>query len=736
MSKRLFLLLPLAALLWCWPLGWSLWPDEVFTAGVVVRDIRGMIQGAANDRHPPLYYLFVSLFGFLGKSDAALRLPSAVALLSMLAVGLGSVRRWGTEGTAWVMALVLVFSPVCFLFAHTARMYALLAAFGAMLLAGCLGVAKGSRWGLLFLLVGGLGSLYTHYAGAGGVAGALAGSFLVAVQLKRRDLIGGTLIVGMAIGLCFAPWALGPLQQQLAEKSNPTQRSWTVLLYLLWGADPRIFVGSWGMLCLALVGCYHSRAQRWLWPWWGAMLLFPVLASSSEPAQNPRNYIGFLPMSAYLVAEGIAYLRLKKGLRGAWVDYAPVMLLLWPLLELSRQETNPQDVGNGHDYRREAQLLDRLIPADANLRFEPSYVVNQFSRYAPALALRSGGGEQWLGKATGAPRGNCTFLSAFRVALIVPEEACDEAVAVLRKEAEQSDYSPFLVEIGRRALEAKNLEEAESFAARAVQGPQRHFAAWDLVADVAFAQGDLEGALKATDQALGLARGWGFGANQIAGLWDQRARILTRQENAAAAQQATAAGACARSRHPAWLCGGVFSWLSAEESAREEGGAPAEKPAAGGGRGDWKDLEVRPLPQRWDFDEVGLSKGWVRTGFAENTGGELVVGDSKAEIDVACTPILAVPGPMKIQLRWTPDILSLDPPTWSVVELRPVQQDGKPLPDVEVARYFATRQGQPAREEEGLWTPPAGVSYARLCVKTGGASAGSTKVDWLSLTAG
>jgi hypothetical protein len=133
---------------------------------------------------------------------------------------------------------------------------------------------------------------------------------------------------------------------------------------------------------------------------------------------------------------------------------------------------------------------------------------------------------------------------------------------------------------------------------------------------------------------------------------------------------------------------------------------------------------------------VGLPKGWVRTGFAEIKGGELVVGDSKAEIDVACTPILSIPGPMKIQLRWTPDILSLDPPTWSVVELRPVQQDGKPLPDVEVARYFATRQGLPARDEEGLWTPPAGVSFARLCVKTGGASAGSTKVDWLSLTAG
>ena len=736
MPKRTLLLFPLAALLWCWPVAWSLWPDEVFTAGVVERDLRGMIQGAANDRHPPLYYLVVSLFGFLGHSDALLRLPSAVALLGMLGVGRVAVRRWGSEVSAGVMALVLIFSPVSFLFAHTARMYALLAAFGALLLAGCLGVAKGSRLGLLFLLLGGVGSLYTHYAGAGGVAAALAGAFFVALQQKRRDLIGGSLLVGLLVGLSFAPWALGPLQQQLAEKSNPTERSWTVLLYLLWNADPRIFVGSWGIFALVLLGAWHQRAQRWLWPWWGAMVLFPYLASSSEPAQNPRNYIGFLPLSAYLIAEGIAWLRLRKPLQGAWVNYAPVMLLLWPLFELSRQETNPQDVGNGHDYRREAQLLDRLIPADANLRFEPSYVVNQFSRYAPALALRSGGGEQWLGKATGAPRGNCTFLSAFRVALIVPEEACDEAVAVLRKEAEQSDYSPYLVEIGRRELEAKNLDEAERFATRAVQGPQRHFAAWDLMADVAFAQGDMDGALRATDEALALARGWGFGANQIGGLWDQRARILTRQENAEAAQQATAAGGCARSRRPAWLCGGVLNWMTVGESAKEEAEAPAEKPAGGGARGDWKDLEARPLPQRWDFDEEGLPKGWVRTGFAENKGGELVVGDSKAEIDVACTPILAVPGPMKIQLRWTPDILSLDPPTWSVVELRPVQQDGKPLPDVEVARYFATRQGLPARDEEGLWTPPAGVSYARLCVKTGGASAGSTKVDWLSLTAG
>ena len=98
--------------------------------------------------------------------------------------------------------------------------------------------------------------------------------------------------------------------------------------------------------------------------------------------------------------------------------------------------------------------------------------------------------------------------------------------------------------------------------------------------------------------------------------------------------------------------------------------------------GDWKDLRVRALPQRWEFD-AGWPEGWVRTGGASVEEGRLSVGDTRGKIDVACTPILQVGagsagagegGGAGMRVRWSraADILSMDPPTWSVLEVREV----------------------------------------------------------------
>lgn len=183
------------------------------------------------------------------------------------------------------------------------------------------------------------------------------------------------------------------------------------------------------------------------------------------------------------------------------------------------------------------------------------------------------------------------------------------------------------------------------------------------------------------------------------------------------------------------------------------GGASALEPVAAGGTatgtapeedaGDWKDLRVRPLPQRWEFD-AGWPEGWVRTGVASVAEGRLSVGDTRGKIDVACTPILQVgagegsgEGSAGMRVRWSraADILSMDPPTWSVLEVREVGEDGRPLGG-EAARLFSTRLAQGFVTEQSVWRPAAGRisgSLARACVKTGGAAAGRTLVEWLEL---
>jgi hypothetical protein len=255
-------------------------------------------------------------------------------------------------------------------------------------------------------------------------------------------------------------------------------------------------------------------------------------------------------------------------------------------------------------------------------------------------------------------------------------------------------------------------------------------------------EGQTETALVSMSEAISVARGWEYGGRQIGSLWDQQAKILRKLGRTSEAETAEANANCARTRRPAWACGGALSFLTlggAEGAeAKPETTDPAgESPKAGGGdRGDWRDLEVRTLPQRWEFSEPDLPKGWVRTGYAQDTDGVLIVGDSKGTTDVACTPLLAMNGPLSIHIQWQADILSLDPPTWAVIELRPSGTDGRPLTGQEAARFFATRRALPMTTDQAVWTPPEGTQIARLCVKTGGAANGSSRVDWLELSAG
>jgi hypothetical protein len=152
--------------------------------------------------------------------------------------------------------------------------------------------------------------------------------------------------------------------------------------------------------------------------------------------------------------------------------------------------------------------------------------------------------------------------------------------------------------------------------------------------------------------------------------------------------------------------------------------------------GDWKDLDVRSLPLRWDFEENDLPSGWVRTGWATTEAGWLVVGDSKDEIDVACTPLVGLSGPLKIRLHWSADIPSYEPPTWSVVEVRAMHENGTPYPETESTRFFAARSSHMPITESAEWLAPEGVKLARVCIKTGGAALGTSRVDWLELAVG
>jgi len=108
--------------------GQSLWYDEGVSAFMVHRDVPAILDAAARDIHPPLYYLLLRLWApFAGASEFALRFPStlaSVASVALLARLAG--RLWG-GGPALFAALFLAIAPFGVAYAQEARMYALVA---------------------------------------------------------------------------------------------------------------------------------------------------------------------------------------------------------------------------------------------------------------------------------------------------------------------------------------------------------------------------------------------------------------------------------------------------------------------------------------------------------------------------------------------------------------------------------------------------------------------------------
>ena len=103
-----------------------LWLDETYSFAMVQHGFVDILRLTTSDVHPPLYYLILKVTTLLiGSSPVALRVPSLLATVGLLALAAGPVQRvWG-ERTARVFAILVATSPGILCFTQEARMYAL-----------------------------------------------------------------------------------------------------------------------------------------------------------------------------------------------------------------------------------------------------------------------------------------------------------------------------------------------------------------------------------------------------------------------------------------------------------------------------------------------------------------------------------------------------------------------------------------------------------------------------------
>lgn len=319
----------------------SFWNDEGNSARLSERSIALIIEGAASDVHPPLYYL--ALRGWrelLGDTEFVLRAFSAFAGILTVAATAALARLWWRSPRGVVAATLFVaVNPALIYYSQEARMYELLALLAALATLFLLRLlpARGRRQASLALLylITVVAGLYTHYF----FPAVLAVHGLVVLSSfwpsGWRVLVRWVGIMVLALVL-YVPWLPIFLRQAggrdggqiglvdfLEEASRwlalgPTAGEWamwvvaalSVCVFLsLWpGRSPAGAASSLGRVGLAFAG-----------------VLLPVLLMWLVQATRPAFYkfmVVAVPFLALLWGRGIGSL-----MRGAVSRHAPALVL-------------------------------------------------------------------------------------------------------------------------------------------------------------------------------------------------------------------------------------------------------------------------------------------------------------------------------------------------------------------------------------------------------------------------
>lgn len=185
----------------------SIWWDESYSAFMAGHSPSEILHFIHTDNHPPLYYLILSLVvSLFGNSAWALRLPSALGAIGLVALGAGPVRRSLGNKTALIFTGITLFTPVILIYAHEARMYSLAnLTVTASALYGYLAVRDKQKSDWIVFGLFSLASAYLHYYG---LMAAFFIHLILFIQIlwKKRNLLKTYLVCASFIILGYLPW--------------------------------------------------------------------------------------------------------------------------------------------------------------------------------------------------------------------------------------------------------------------------------------------------------------------------------------------------------------------------------------------------------------------------------------------------------------------------------------------------------------------------------------------------
>lgn len=342
----------------------SLWNDEGTSVALARASISAIVNAAARDIHPPLYYLLLS--GWIqgaGITEFALRFLSVMAGVLVIALTFRIAREFFDQDVAVLAAVLSALNPFQVYYAQEARMYIWVTLFATLSVWSmvvmlkpprepAVSLAKRIRRRSLFLglhILSTLAALYTnYYAFALVLFENLAFlAWFVWARRSRRPRVKYPVTFWIAgqciIGLLYLPWVLFARQSLtgwpgISEPMTLTDMGWRIasafatgtdaphdLQWMLVGAYLLFFVGGllpsrdlfkqsvWGIVTCAL--------------WAIVPLLAMYFVSLSRPAYNPKFLLLATPGFLILVARGVSVLYPGLFLR----ERTPVIPLDTPL---------------------------------------------------------------------------------------------------------------------------------------------------------------------------------------------------------------------------------------------------------------------------------------------------------------------------------------------------------------------------------------------------------------------
>ncbi len=260
----------------------SLWIDEVhsFEFAALPSAWLVLLNAAARDAYPPLYFLLLHGWLKLGSGEIWLRMFSVLVHLASIPLIYLVGARVASRKAGVLAAALLAVSPFHLTFAREARMYSLLGFFSLLSMWGLLVyVREKSRRGFWTFTLAGLALLYTHFIGALLI---LAQACWLLWGTRRRALRPVFMKWAVVLSFGFLPWAPFFLKALVVTHGYGSEAAPPLLLY--W------FVGT--------VGAGFAKAS---WVLAAAFATVAVLAWAglrAMPAGPGRNLMiiwAFLP---------------------------------------------------------------------------------------------------------------------------------------------------------------------------------------------------------------------------------------------------------------------------------------------------------------------------------------------------------------------------------------------------------------------------------------------------------